>query len=1161
MATRRENGMGSMLRRTQRSENASPYKRRVAARRSPPPAKIPSSSSLSSFLSLLSAPFRRKPSLPALPVAAASESEASDDDASEDASDDEEQGSPEPAPELGFGPPPKAAARQTVNTRDASAAATLSQMGRSLQQSIPQLKVPPTSTFFPSSADHPPAPASSGIMPSASTSHIAPLNRPRRGVQPAFATVSRAAGKRAARPSFPGGIGSYGGFGSTAEPSSPPFANAAPLESSFAANRSANINSNPFSFTSNKPAAPTTNNDHRPNGPKVATLPAPRALHGKTSSEVLAEFFASKGKAPLTPEERKRVARLIADSEAESAEPPESDPYNGVPSFSFLKSSFPAPKSESISPSNSFLGNDTGPVANSTTFSFNLSTSSAGNTTQSSRSAPTLSGVAIAPRRRRPINYGGSNKRSAAITRAGFTVREHQKLLEKQKAQQAAENVAPDPSVVGDKRSVQDTEEDGGGKRRKTNDGQAGEQSKDKEAPSVARVMNLSAQPNMPSPLRQMTKLDSPSPPRVVRRAQAPSPSSPLAQPADAAAKPRPKPRTSIVADVMRDMLAEDKQREKVQEKEKNMDKGRDEVFANPYDDLVPVPAVVAPKVRKPRRQSARPAARSGTTKRAEPESKPLSLIEKIEKTDARSNVKKARTDSEPPAPPLVTTSIQPPTLTFTAPSPKDTKPKARRPGPIIEEPAETGETTEIEVIDLDDDEEPDTPKSKQPRPALTIEMNKSTERGGAGPPLLGVPRQRPSFSLHSPARPSPLREMSVPIEDEIEEEPAPVPAPAPAASGFGATANGFGSATSGFGPTTNGFGSNTNGFGSSTGFGGFGSTTNGAGAGSGTHHSFGFAAPPASSGTFSAPLPPPAPTLAPARLPTPVKDVLKSESPLFTAKPEPPKAAPAEATIPAAVVAPKVEAPKVEEKPKAEAPAAIPVPTPMTEVETKLSVKNIPVSALPTFAFTPSSLIPVTKVPESTEARAATAIPVSKLPTFSFGSASAPAPASAPTPSFNWAAAGMNAPPAPASDQWKCGTCDCTSPASATKCTVCEAPKPTAAGSAPARATSFDWAAAGIKPPSTGGADGQWECGTCNCMSPAGAAKCTVCEAPKPSSSASVAPTPAPAPAPARTTSFDWAAAGMKVPVATGAWTCGICGLPNKNASATKCEVCESPR
>lgn len=446
---------------------------------------------------------------------------------------------------------------------------------------------------------------------SASTSHIAPLSRPRRNVQPSFATVSRAAGKRTGRPSFPGGIGSYGGFTSTAEPSPPPFATT-PLESSFAANRNANanpsLNRNPFSFN-------TSNNLSQTSGAAIPNNS--HTLVGKTSSEVLAEFFASKGKAPLTSEERKKVAKLIAASDAEaSAASSDEDPYNGVPSFSFLKASFPEPERTSISPSSSFNAGDA--PANSTSFTFNLSTSSAGSTTQPSKSAPNLS-AAVAPRRRRPINYGGANKRSAAITRAGFTLREHQKLQERQRA---TENAIPDASTLGDKRGARDGEEDGGGKRRRMNDGQASsvdEQSKPGmngavEGSGVARVMNLNAQPNMPSPLRQMTKLNSPSPPRVVRRAQAPSPSSPLilnsdlnkispAAPAPATTT-KPKPRASIVANVMRDMLAEDKKREKEQEKEKSLDKGRDEIFTNPYEDAIPAPVVAVPKVRKPRRVS-----------------------------------------------------------------------------------------------------------------------------------------------------------------------------------------------------------------------------------------------------------------------------------------------------------------------------------------------------------------------------------------------------------------------------------------------------------------------------------------------------------------------------------------------------------------------------
>ncbi|KAF8603837.1 hypothetical protein BDV93DRAFT_544463 [Ceratobasidium sp. AG-I] len=1242
MASRRENGIGSMLRRTQRSENSSPYKRRTQTRRSPPPpAKIPSSSSLSSFLSIISAPFRRKVSSPVPPKAIANDSEGSEDDASDDddvngtehdEEEEEDQKSPEQAPEFGLRRPLQSTKRFLEDARDSTAAATLSRMGQSLQESIPLPKVLPPSTLLSSSANKADA---NEMTSSASTSHIVPLSRPRRNVQPSFATVCRASGKRTGRPSFPGGIGSYGGFTSTAERSSPPFATT-PLESSFAANRNANtnpsLNRNPFSFN-------TSNNLSQASG--TAIPDNPRTLVGKTSSEVLAEFFAAKGKAPLTAEERKKVARLIAESDAEaSAASSDEDPYNGVPSFSFLKASFPAPERTSISASSSFNAGDA--PANSTSFNFNLSTSSAGDTTQSSKSAPNLS-AAVAPRRRRPINYGGANKRSAAITRAGFTLREHQKLQERQKA---AENAMPDASTLGDKRGARDGEEDGGGKRRRTNDGKASsvdDQPKHGvngavEGSSVARVMNLSAQPNMPSPLRQMSKLNSPSPPRVVRRAQAPSPSSPLILNSDIsktsttapmpASTTKPKPRTSIVADVMRGMLDEDKQREKKQEKEKSLDKGRDEIFTNPYEDTIPAPVVAVPKVRKPRRESARPGGRSGLVKQSQGETaaKPLTLFEKIEKTDVRPNGKKSKTtsDSYVSTPPPVLTSIPtPPTLTFTAPSPKDTKPKpkARRPPPVVEEPVEPAESSEIEVIDLDDEDDATAEKNKGGRPALTIDMSKNGsqngtsggdrggsreggERGERGGSLLGIPRSRPSFSLHSPARPSPLREMSVPIEDEVEiEEYVPASGVFGSTNGFGSTgglasggfgslAGGFGSNTGGFGPSggfgsASGFGSTTNGFGSAAGFGssssGFGSTTNGTTAAAGTLQSFGFSAPaPAPAPTFSAPLPAPAfsaplpplaPVLAPAQLPTPVKEAAKAAPPLFTPKAEVFKPEPASVTpkADAHVFTPKPIEPEPTPTPapKAEISIAVPktsAPASPKKTDSKLSAQSVPISALPTFVFTASVLAPSTKAPQTAEARAAAKVSLSDLPTFSFGQAfTAPTPAPAQTSSFNWAAAGMKPPSSSAGGKWKCGTCECMNEASAsTKCSICEAPKPAASGAptpapAPARAASFDWAAAGMKAPSTN-SGAQWKCSTCDCMNPASATvKCTVCETLKPAGSAST-PVPAPAPA-ARTASFDWGAAGMQAPTTAGAWTCGTCGLSNKNASASKCEICESPR
>ncbi|KAG8741406.1 hypothetical protein FRC11_014848, partial [Ceratobasidium sp. 423] len=451
MATRRENGMGSMLRRKQRNENSSPYKRRQPA---PANNKLQSSSSLSSFLSFLSGAFRRKPA-----ERAEVDSDQSEDEDSAGTDLDEQESDPELGPRPG----------RTIE-RDNAAANSLSRLGQSLQQTIPKPKVLPPSSILPPT-DH------SEMKSSASTSHIAPSTRPRRAVQPSFATVSRAAAKRSMRPSFPGGTGSYGGFSATVEPSPPPFTPNNPLENSFAANRPPP--SSKFTFTA-KPPSETP----------------------KTSSEVLAEFFAAKGKAPLTAEERRHVARLIAESDAESSksQSPDADPYNGVPSFSFLKATFPAPERDSTSPSSSL---------------------------PASESAPSV-GSSIGPRKRRPINYGDASKRSAAITKAGFTLREHQKLLEKQKAKQ--ENVAPDMSNVGDKRGVRDAEEDGGGKRRRTNDGQSAPIEEPPAKGGVAKLLNLSAQPSMPSPLRQMTKLNSPSPPRAVLRAQAPSPASPLSR-------------------------------------------------------------------------------------------------------------------------------------------------------------------------------------------------------------------------------------------------------------------------------------------------------------------------------------------------------------------------------------------------------------------------------------------------------------------------------------------------------------------------------------------------------------------------------------------------------------------------------------------------------
>jgi hypothetical protein len=105
----------------------------------------------------------------------------------------------------------------------------------------------------------------------------------------------------------------------------------------------------------------------------------------------------------------------------------------------------------------------------------------------------------------------------------------------------------------------------------------------------------------------------------------------------------------------------------------------------------------------------------------------------------------------------------------------------------------------------------------------------------------------------------------------------------------------------------------------------------------------------------------------------------------------------------------------------------------------------------------------------------------------------------------------------------------------------------------APKATGGFDWAAAGMKAPNSAG----WTCDVCMVSNPADKEKCLSCESDRPRNSANVAA----APALPKTNggSFNWAAAGMKVPVMTG-WTCDVCMVSNP-ADKDKCLSCETPK
>ncbi|KZW00001.1 hypothetical protein EXIGLDRAFT_189767 [Exidia glandulosa HHB12029] len=163
-----------------------------------------------------------------------------------------------------------------------------------------------------------------------------------------------------------------------------------------------------------------------------------------------------------------------------------------------------------------------------------------------------------------------------------------------------------------------------------------------------------------------------------------------------------------------------------------------------------------------------------------------------------------------------------------------------------------------------------------------------------------------------------------------------------------------------------------------------------------------------------------------------------------------------------------------------------------------KARAKQLPEAALPTFVFAALSSTADPFASTSTDATKEKALraPLSDLPTFALDSTPAPTAAKA---SFDWSAAGMKPPAPKAGGAWICKECSLENPKDATeKCKFCDTKRPADAqlkGAAPAPA--FNWAAAGFKMPEApkGGA---WKCGTCFCDNKAGATKCEVCDAPK---------------------------------------------------------------
>ncbi|KAF8909317.1 hypothetical protein CPB84DRAFT_1958911 [Gymnopilus junonius] len=194
-------------------------------------------------------------------------------------------------------------------------------------------------------------------------------------------------------------------------------------------------------------------------------------------------------------------------------------------------------------------------------------------------------------------------------------------------------------------------------------------------------------------------------------------------------------------------------------------------------------------------------------------------------------------------------------------------------------------------------------------------------------------------------------------------------------------------------------------------------------------------------------------------------------------------------------------------------------LPSTADQLKLQNDVKALPKLSLPTFDFGSSKSASFSfdydpskpKTPGSYSGSYKASPPKVSKPTavrrISSSSPVPSAPAPAPAKAFDFAAAGLKA-PVVAKDSKICSACGLSSPASASQCIVCDEPLP---GSAPAitptpvstaappapPAAGFNWAAAGMKPPSA--TKGTWKCSECGLDTPEAKIECTVCGAPKP--------------------------------------------------------------
>ena len=332
--------------------------------------------------------------------------------------------------------------------------------------------------------------------------------------------------------------------------------------------------------------------------------------------------------------------------------------------------------------------------------------------------------------------------------------------------------------------------------------------------------------------------------------------------------------------------------------------------------------------------------------------------------------------------------------------------------------------------------------------------------------------------------------------------------------------------------------------------------------------------APPVPAPIFKpAPAPAPAPAPVPAPVPAPAPVTQPISQPITNSWSIPtPKDTQLVPPVSPKSIARNAPADSLRDYSKALAGTSLCYDVVMGEPEARTIARNVPQDELPTFVISRNPGFDPTPWIE----RRNTGPRVRAAP----ASTQAVAPVKQAGTTHSWAAAGHGLTDVLKSKDTatKHSVCDAPepdAPVTSTLTTPASAPRAvpvSPAAPAPVRPAPFDWAAAGLKRSTP--VAGEWTCAVCNCKTKDTLSKCSVCEAPKPGAAAS-APTsapppisppmpaliPAPAPLKATPVPFNWAAAGLKHPTKpSGTWTCSMCTIDNK-PEADHCIACDTLR